>query len=216
MPGQWRFCGPGGRAARCRLAPCPCPAIIRLSQERKSQGKGKGTGRGKGWEWALAVCSRSSRSIQFKDSTILMPQDWLLLSRIVSRDAEALADLYDVHSGAVYSLALRILRNQKSAEIVVQHTSVSVWEKAERYDPKVASVSTWLFAIARNLSIDEWRRESRPREVSLTEELPEAVDSSETEESPVEGDSRSATGDRPAGAVGDSGRTKASDLPCLL
>ena len=108
-----------------------------------------------------------------------MPQDWLLLSRIVSRDAEALADLYDVHSGAVYSLALRILRNQKSAEIVVQHTSVSVWEKAERYDPKVASVSTWLFAIARNLSIDEWRRESRPREVSLTEELPEAVDSSE-------------------------------------
>ena len=87
-----------------------------------------------------------------------MPQDWLLLRRIASRDAEALAGLYDVHSGAVYSLALRILRNQKSAEVVVQYTFVSVWEKAERYDPRLASVSTWLFAIARNLAIDEWRK----------------------------------------------------------
>ncbi len=108
-----------------------------------------------------------------------MPQDWLLLRKIAFRDAQALSDLYDVHSGAIYSLALRILRNQNSAEVVVQHTFVSVWEKAERYDPKLASVSTWLFAIARNLAIDEWRKESRSREVSLAEEIPEAVDSSE-------------------------------------
>ncbi len=108
-----------------------------------------------------------------------MPQDWLLLRRIASGDAQALADLYDVHSGTIYSLALRILRNQKSAEVVVQGTFVSVWEKAGRYDPKLAGVSTWLFAIARNLAIDEWRKESRSREVSLAEEIPEAVDSSE-------------------------------------
>ena len=114
-----------------------------------------------------------------RSKTILMPQDWLLLRRIASRDAQALADLYDVHSGAIYSLALRILRNQKSAEVVVQHTFVSVWEKAERDDPKLASVSTWLFAIARNLAIDEWRKESRSREVALGEEIPDAADRSE-------------------------------------
>ena len=114
-----------------------------------------------------------------RSKTILMPQDWLLLRRIASRDAQALADLYDVHSGAIYSLALRILRNQKSAEVVVQHTFVSVWEKAERYGPKLASVSTWLFAIARNLAIDEWRKESRSREVALGEEIPDAADRSE-------------------------------------
>lgn len=48
-----------------------------------------------------------------------------------------------------------------SAEELMQETMVSVWNKADRYDPSKGAASTWIFTIARNLRIDAHRRGQR-------------------------------------------------------
>lgn len=49
-----------------------------------------------------------------------------------------------------------------SAEEVVQEVMVTLWRRAETFDPAQASASTWVFTIARNKRIDMIRRERRP------------------------------------------------------
>jgi RNA polymerase sigma-70 factor (ECF subfamily) len=48
------------------------------------------------------------------------------------------------------------------AEELVQEVMLSVWRRADGFDPRLASVSTWLFTIARNKRIDFLRRVKRP------------------------------------------------------
>jgi len=48
------------------------------------------------------------------------------------------------------------------AEELMQEAMISVWRRAESYNPKAAAVSTWVFAIARNKRIDAVRRAKRP------------------------------------------------------
>jgi RNA polymerase sigma-70 factor, ECF subfamily len=45
------------------------------------------------------------------------------------------------------------------ADEIAQETMIAVWRKASLYDPKAAAPGTWIFAIARNLSIDARRRD---------------------------------------------------------
>lgn len=44
------------------------------------------------------------------------------------------------------------------AEELSQETMLSVWRKASSFDAGRAGAATWVFAIARNLRIDHWRR----------------------------------------------------------
>lgn len=48
------------------------------------------------------------------------------------------------------------------AEETAQETMIQVWRRAAQYDPARASVSTWIFTIARNKRIDLFRKEQRP------------------------------------------------------
>lgn len=48
------------------------------------------------------------------------------------------------------------------AEELMQETMVAVWNKAAMYDPGKGAAATWIFAIARNLRIDAYRREKHP------------------------------------------------------
>ena len=48
------------------------------------------------------------------------------------------------------------------AEELAQEVMLIVWRRAALYDPAQASVSTWIFTIARNRRIDDLRRERRP------------------------------------------------------
>jgi RNA polymerase sigma-70 factor (ECF subfamily) len=67
---------------------------------------------------------------------------------------------YDDHGLEIYRFALRRLDDRGLAEDVVQETFLRAWQAAEHYDRTVASVRVWLFAIARNVTIDHYRRRS--------------------------------------------------------
>jgi RNA polymerase sigma-70 factor (ECF subfamily) len=67
------------------------------------------------------------------------------------------------HSGELFGFALRALGDQGLAEEVVQETFVRAWRAGRRFDPDIASLRTWLFAILRNVIVDAARaRTVRP------------------------------------------------------
>jgi RNA polymerase sigma-70 factor (ECF subfamily) len=92
--------------------------------------------------------------------------------RCVLEDAAALGNLYDESSSLVYSLALRVLRNEADAEEVTLDVYTQVWRKAAGYDPERGSVTAWLLTIARSRSIDKVR--SRVGRTSLERPLEES------------------------------------------
>jgi len=102
-----------------------------------------------------------------------------LLARVArDRDRGALAALFGHFGPRVKAMMLRLGAGEALAEDLVQETFLSVWRKAHLYAPERGAVSTWIFTIARNLRIDQLRRQSsRPYEdlekVGLESEEPD-------------------------------------------
>lgn len=84
---------------------------------------------------------------------------------------DALAAAYAAHGAELYRFALRQLRDEGAAQEVVQEVFLRAWRRADTYDGSIASLRVWLFAIARNVVVDEVRRLAvRPWRTGLTDD----------------------------------------------
>jgi len=86
--------------------------------------------------------------------------DAALMLRVKQGDTDAFAELVDKYKQPVMNLAFRMLRDATEAEDLAQNVFVQVYKSAHRYQVS-SRFSTWLFTIARNLSLNEIRRRSR-------------------------------------------------------
>lgn len=89
-----------------------------------------------------------------------------LMAGIVAGSQDALAQLYSRTKGAVYGLALSILRSAPDAEDVTQDTFVRAWEKAEQYRPQGTPMA-WLLTITRNLARMRLREQAHTQDIEL-------------------------------------------------
>jgi RNA polymerase sigma-70 factor (ECF subfamily) len=98
--------------------------------------------------------------------------DAALMLRVKEGDADAFVELVDKYKQPIMNLVYRMLRDATEAEDVAQNVFVQVHRSAHRY--RVSSkFSTWLFTIARNLSLNEIRRRSRHPADSIDAPHPE-------------------------------------------
>lgn len=78
------------------------------------------------------------------------------------RSEAAFEVLFRYFAPRIKSYCLRAGADPSGAEEITQEAMVSIWRNAAKFDPSKASPSTWIFAIARNLSIDRFRKTRRP------------------------------------------------------
>ena len=84
----------------------------------------------------------------------------LMLRIAQKQDRSALAALFGELGPRVKSMLLKLGASDALAEDLVQETFLTVWRKAALYSNQRGAVTTWIFTIARNLRIDQLRRQS--------------------------------------------------------
>ena len=93
-----------------------------------------------------------------------------LIAAIAARgDRAAFARLFEYFAPRIKTYMQRSGLTEAGAEELAQETMLTVWRKAALFDPASAGAAAWIFAIARNLRIDAFRRENRRGAVTLSE-----------------------------------------------
>ncbi len=97
------------------------------------------------------------------------PSDWVDHVRRIreARDESAFAEVFAHFAPRVKGFLMRGGGDPALAEECAQEVMVTLWHKAHLFDPSRASVSTWIFTIARNKKIDVLRRQRRPEPEEL-------------------------------------------------
>ncbi|MFN3662093.1 sigma-70 family RNA polymerase sigma factor [Yoonia sp.] len=83
------------------------------------------------------------------------------------QDKAAFAELFAYFAPRVKSFLMKSGASPDLAEECAQEVMVTLWNKAHLFDPSKASVSTWIFTIARNRRIDILRKQKRPEPEDL-------------------------------------------------
>jgi RNA polymerase sigma-70 factor (ECF subfamily) len=90
--------------------------------------------------------------------------------------------LHAEHAAALWGFCLHLTSDPVRAEDVAQETLLRAWQHHDRLDESRGSVRSWLFTVARNIVIDEWRSKRYQNE-KYVDEVPErgdAVDQTDT------------------------------------
>lgn len=85
-----------------------------------------------------------------------------LLAKIAKGSESALAELYALFKTRVYNSALSYLQNVADAEEVTQDVFVKIFQSAARFEQK-SSVSTWIYRITVNQSLDRLNHRNRQK-----------------------------------------------------
>lgn len=83
----------------------------------------------------------------------------LLLSRCAQQDERALQELYQLISGQLFGVLMRILRRRALAEEALQDVMVRIWQRADQYVAYRGRAMAWITAIARYRAIDLLRKQ---------------------------------------------------------
>jgi RNA polymerase sigma-70 factor (ECF subfamily) len=105
---------------------------------------------------SLSVVTRSPDAAQMPTSDELTN---LLRAVASAADRPAFAVLFKHFAPRIKGHLMRSGTPAELAEELAQETLACVWRKAASFDPARAQVSTWVFTIARNLRVDNHRRQ---------------------------------------------------------
>ena len=87
---------------------------------------------------------------QMRESATRAASDGDLMRRTAAGDRDAFAALYQRHGGLVYRFARLMTGSGPAAEDVVQEVFLAVMRDASRFDASRASLSSYLYGIARH------------------------------------------------------------------
>jgi RNA polymerase sigma-70 factor, ECF subfamily len=94
----------------------------------------------------------------------------LLLSSAKKGDIEAFEKLTGQYRKKIYNIALRMTGNREDASDLAQEVLIKVYKSLRSFREE-SSFSTWVYRITKNLCIDEFKKQSRRKTVSLDENV---------------------------------------------
>ena len=118
---------------------------------------------------AIAGLTRGSGRQRVNNKTDKTPL-WIdeMLRVRDNRDRAAFAALFTHFAPRIKGYLMKSGADATTAEECAQDAMTTLWRKADQFDPTRASVSTWVFTIARNRRIDLLRRARRPEPEDLS------------------------------------------------
>ena len=108
------------------------------------------------------------------------------LVRAAAGDGEAFAALYDMLSGRVFRLILRVLVDRSMSEEVLQDVFLEVWQGATSFDPERGHARAWVLTIAHRRAVDRVRAVQASRRRDLLAGAREQASSGPAVEEEVE------------------------------
>lgn len=93
-----------------------------------------------------------------------------LVKALQNGDESAFSKLYDMYSGALYGLILKIVLDEEIAQDVLQDSFVKIWKNCQSYAQEKGSFYTWMLNICRNTAIDSIRKSKKERENKIQKE----------------------------------------------
>jgi RNA polymerase sigma factor (sigma-70 family) len=96
----------------------------------------------------------------------------LMRAIALKRDRNAFAIVFDSYAPKLKAFLMNGGLDGATAEELVQEVMLTVWQRADSFDPRLGGLSTWIFTIARNRRIDHYRRVQRAGANGLPEEPP--------------------------------------------
>jgi RNA polymerase sigma factor (sigma-70 family) len=113
-------------------------------------------------------------SAQEREPRVAPVTDDALVAQLVRKDERALRVLHARYAPLVFSVAARIV-DSSAAEEVAQDVFVTVWRKAETFDPQRGSFKGWILQITRHRALNELRKR-RVRGVESDDAMAEIAD----------------------------------------
>jgi RNA polymerase sigma-70 factor (ECF subfamily) len=132
-----------------------------------------------------------SAALQSPKSVTTEPTDLELLDRMASGDREALAVIFRRHHSTVYRFSRQMLGSAEAADDITQDVFVALTKSAARFDPSVASLSTYLYGIARHLVLQRYKRSRAMLEVNIEAVAGDDESAFATSTDPIDAISRS-------------------------
>ena len=102
-----------------------------------------------------------------------------LMRAVANKDRRAFETLYYTYSPRLGRYLLRLLKRREVVDEVLNDVMLVVWQSAERYDPSLSRLSTWLFGIAHNKALKALSKHTR-QQVEISIDPIESDDFAET------------------------------------
>ena len=90
-----------------------------------------------------------------------------MVTAILKGEELAFGLFFDKYRHMVYSVAYRVVVDESDAMDIVQLVFMKLNRMLPQWDPSRSSLSSWIYRIALNESIDRWRSKNRYRVLSL-------------------------------------------------
>ena len=102
-----------------------------------------------------------------------MPEDSDIIKRVLNGDVDSFRILVERYQRPVLSMIRRLIWDSHRCEEIGQDVFVAAFQKLSTFDPARSQFSTWLFTIARNMSINALKKKAP----ITVDHLPEMLDS---------------------------------------
>lgn len=115
-------------------------------------------------------------------------EDVELVRLLQNGDMGAFDQLFNRHQELVYNVARKMMGNEDDAQDLLQEVFLRVYEKIDKFKPKPASFSTWLYRLTVNLCIDELRKQKKDATIVPLEEALSEMQADTPEDNALSGD----------------------------